>query len=323
MTQFWKFVAVLVMAFTSGHLAAAWTGSDLVQNFPTVVTAPETDSFNNLFPARTLEDFFKQSYDTQVALKHAAPATAPATTDESNKASPFHSLWPPDTDQAMRIQLRSIFQAFVAESQLHKKGSVNKVKPGRKYKSSAVPSNTTFDGVLKYLAEGHSFVFKFERLKGEHPYSSLERDLFNITGLPISVHLYISAANQTVLEPHTDPYDVLVLQLQGHKHWRTCTPRVHISSHFVVENGSETHSLLRPDLTPAQRCMLQELQLDHVEGCTIYSVDEIAGAMDCHEFDLRTGDVLYMPKVALLRQSRPRLSPFARVSCSSVSSTNQ
>lgn len=45
--------------------------------------------------------------------------------------------------------------------------------------------------VGRFLANGYSFVFKFESLAREHAFSALERDLFNATGLPISVHLFV------------------------------------------------------------------------------------------------------------------------------------
>ena len=48
-------------------------------------------------------------------------------------------------------------------------------------------------GVGSFLANGYSFVFKFESLTREHAFSALERDLFNATGLPISVHLCVSS----------------------------------------------------------------------------------------------------------------------------------
>ena len=46
--------------------------------------------------------------------------------------------------------------------------------------------------------------------------------------MPASVHLYCSASGSQVLNPHTDPYDVLVWQLQGTKRWRACVPRKEI-----------------------------------------------------------------------------------------------
>ena len=46
--------------------------------------------------------------------------------------------------------------------------------------------------------------------------------LFAVTGIPASIHLYASAPGAQVLPPHTDPYDVLVWQLTGTKHWHTC-----------------------------------------------------------------------------------------------------
>ena len=113
-----------------------------------------------------------------------------------------------------------------------------------------------------------------------------------------------------VLEPHTDPYDVLVLQLQGQKHWHTCTPRQRVTSSaasqqsVVIDDAASRGSIEWHTMSPAQRCMLRELQLDKVEGCTIYTVSDTDSSMDCHEFDMHTGDVLYMPKVRCLDWSK-------------------
>ena len=49
------------------------------------------------------------------------------------------------------------------------------------------------------------------------------------------------------------------------------------------------------DLSDAQRCLLQELARDNVEGCTTYSVDD-THALVCEDFTMGPGDVLYMPK---------------------------
>ena len=65
------------------------------------------------------------------------------------------------------------------------------------------------------MAAGTSFVFKFEYFSAHsRPLHWLSRSLFNLTGIPVSIHLYASAAGAQVLNPHTDPYDVLVWQVR-------------------------------------------------------------------------------------------------------------
>ena len=133
----------------------------------------------------------------------------------------------------------------------------------------------------------YSFVFRFEYLPELiRPQLRLEKALESVIGIPISIHLYVSAPGSKVLEPHTDPYDVLVFQLVGTKSWRACTPRHELAT--LKYN-------LREDLTQAQLCMLKELDLGRVEGCNRYSVDDTVN-LDCTDFTMSPGDVLYMPK---------------------------
>lgn len=118
------------------------------------------------------------------------------------------------------------------------------------------------------LAKGVSFVLKFEYVsERRRPMRWLSEGLFQLTGIPASVHLYCSAAGAQVLKPHTDPYDVLVWQLRGVKRWRACVPRKEIAAAAHDAFGAE-------GLTDAQRCLLQELARDNIEGCTTYSVDD-------------------------------------------------
>ena len=84
--------------------------------------------------------------------------------------------------------------------------------------------------------------------------------LFAVTGIPASIHLYCSAAGTRVLPPHTDPYDVLVWQLEGVKSWRACVPRQEIATRIpgaasLGSDGSDGSDGLAT--TDAQRCLLQ------------------------------------------------------------------
>eukprot|EP00750_Incisomonas_marina_P019621 INCI3595.3.p1 GENE.INCI3595.3~~INCI3595.3.p1 ORF type:complete len:721 (+),score=108.90 INCI3595.3:81-2243(+) len=284
--------------------AAGWLGASLVRNVPqggpALAERAETPGLEHIFPT-SISHFFRHVYDTDVAyvnrnLSHLPRAAA---------SHPFEGLWPESPQEALDAHLRSIFETFVSEGKHAKKSALSLVQPGVKYKAALLPESgpdATFEGLQRFLANGYSFVFKFESLTREHAFSALERDLFNATGLPISVHLYVSARGQMVLEPHTDPYDVLVLQLQGQKHWHTCTPRQRVTSSaasqqsVVIDDAASRGSIEWHTMSPAQRCMLRELQLDKVEGCTIYTVSDTDSSMDCHEFDMHTGDVLYMPK---------------------------
>ena len=154
-----------------------------------------------------------------------------------------------------------------------------------------MPKNGTAEVMAQYindaLALNVSFVLKFEYVSPDRrPLKWISDALFNLTGIPASLHLYISAAAAQVLNPHTDPYDVLVHQLKGTKRWRACVPREEIASSSYSAGAS---------LTDAQRCLLQELARDSIEGCTQYSVNDTHSLL-CDDFTMGAGDFLYMPK---------------------------
>ena len=134
------------------------------------------------------------------------------------------------------------------------------------------------------LQENVSFVLKYEYVSASHrPMKWISDALFDFVGIPTSVHLYISAAGARVLKPHTDPYDVIVHQLSGAKRWRTCVPRKEISSASYSASAN---------LSDAQRCLLQELARDSIQGCTQYRCERahararndavISNRADCH-----------------------------------------
>eukprot|EP00301_Raphidiophrys_heterophryoidea_P018915 c3907_g1_i1.p2 GENE.c3907_g1_i1~~c3907_g1_i1.p2 ORF type:complete len:160 (+),score=39.54 c3907_g1_i1:316-795(+) len=110
--------------------------------------------------------------------------------------------------------------------------------------------------------------------------------------------MYVSATGVQVLRPHTDPYDVLVYQLTGSKHWRTCVPKIGIVE--MVRSAGRYHGSNPPkwniqELSDAQLCMLNELLHENVRGCNVYSVEEV-DSLSCQNFEMLPGDVLYMPK---------------------------
>ncbi|EDQ86583.1 uncharacterized protein MONBRDRAFT_28190 [Monosiga brevicollis MX1] len=68
-----------------------------------------------------------------------------------------------------------------------------------------------------------SLVFRREQLDAQN-YSVLETTLQAVFGsASTTAHAYLSAPGARALQPHTDPYDVIVVQLAGRKRWRLCT----------------------------------------------------------------------------------------------------
>ena len=96
----------------------------------------------------------------------------------------------------------------------------------------------------------------------------------------VGINLYLSKPDANVLPPHTDRYDVFVLQLWGKKTWNTCIP-------------------LEPSFrSEADRAELHEVRQDREDGCTRYDKTELLSdsSMGCNEFEMNSGDTLYMPK---------------------------
>ena len=113
---------------------------------------------------------------------------------------------------------------------------------------------------------------------------SLVADFTRIFGTPPGVNLYLSAANDKVLPPHTDRYDVFVLQLWGTKTWKTCLPAPTIPSADVGRASQ---------LTDAELAELHEVQISATQGCSTHRHRQ---NMVCTEFEMAAGDTLYMPK---------------------------
>ena len=188
-----------------------------------------------------------------------------------------------------RSDLMSNIAAMVEDGKMQEGSSAVGIHSsgGFKLPSTAQPPEEATKLIDAALSKGTSFTLKFEYISPpRRPLKWLSEGLFNLTGIPASVHLYCSAAGARVLDPHTDPYDVLVWQLYGTKRWRACVPRPAIAA-ATYSAGSA--------LTDAQRCLLQELARDNIKGCTKYSVDDTHSLL-CEDFTMAPGDVLYMPK---------------------------
>ena len=113
-----------------------------------------------------------------------------------------------------------------------------------------------------------------------HALAATQEAVHAALGTNSTLHLYHAATSGSrALLPHTDPYDVIVVQLQGSKSWTTCTAAVAGAS----------------DMSTAHRAQLLEMQLQQHEGCTSYTDENLRG-MECSTFTLNEGDTLYLPK---------------------------
>lgn len=104
--------------------------------------------------------------------------------------------------------------------------------------------------------------------------------------LRTGIHIYTTGPQGGArgLNPHTDPYDVFILQLEGSKKWTVCTPPAPRSYNGTADG-----------LSSAEKAELH-LQDQHKSGqCTFYT-DESLKELDCSQFVLEAGDTYYMPK---------------------------
>ena len=186
------------------------------------------------------------------------------------------------------------------------------------------------------LAKGAGLLVRFEDMYDpsfSDQVDALEQGVMDVFGTDSTIHLYhATQQGSRALQPHTDPYDVLVLQLQGSKVWTTCVPDA-----YTQEEGSEEgeeageggeevgkdkghadqpkqrQQQQHPELftrpvdrnikeadaikqfSDAQLGQLQEIRRQTQQGCTSYTDENLRG-MKCSTFTLNEGDTLYLPK---------------------------
>ena len=128
------------------------------------------------------------------------------------------------------------------------------------------------------------------------PLRVLRANLERLFVTTVSMHLYLSAPGSDVLKPHTDPYDVFILQLAGRKRWKVCVPRWTAAPGKGSTPSAEADSAA-PVSSLGQRAA--EYELDHTasaDACTTYTHGDMLRMDACRYLTLSPGDVLYMPK---------------------------
>ena len=206
------FVAVAVVA-VAGVVVDAWMGADLNSILP----EPREDVvaiMEDFFPME-IKDFFANHYDTDmVLLKHQ------------------DTQWNPDKMWNVS-DFGQVFEAFARAGKVGGEIAVHPARDenGHRRKKIKLDETSTFKDVQDLFQNGASFVFRYEQLPEEiRPMFELEKALTGTSGIPTSIHLYVSAPGAKVLDPHTDPYDVMVFQIQGTKNWTACVPVAEVRS---------------------------------------------------------------------------------------------
>ena len=149
------------------------------------------------------------------------------------------------------------------------------------------------------LQQGAGLLVRFEDLHDNaHVMPNVRRlqgAVDSVFGTESTVHLYHATENASrALMPHTDPYDVIVMQLQGSKQWTTCVP----GAQTVAPTSDSADPADDGDMasfTDAQLGQLQEIRRQRQQGCTSYTDENLRG-MKCSTFTLNAGDTLYLPK---------------------------
>ena len=190
---------------------------------------------------------------------------------------------------------------------------------------------TSCDDLRHSLLEGAGAIVHFERIPDTatpQPIASALDIVHNVVrtifGTPTTAHVYHAEAQDSrALAPHTDPYDVVVVQLRGSKQWTTCVPhpqqlpprlrlrrgsRTHRDSeHNATKSGSSSSKnalFATPveldggdsvELSTAHVAQVLEIQNQQQRGCTPYT-DADTSSMQCSTFTLRAGDTMYLPK---------------------------
>lgn len=136
------------------------------------------------------------------------------------------------------------------------------------------------------IEEGKSVVLRLEELmlQRNDPIAKLIVAARQVFGFPTTVHAYVSGVGDQALDPHTDPYDTVLFQMSGSKQWTTCVP---ITDAALAKETAAPRSA-------ADRCRLHEVRTDHYKECTAFTPGAMS-RMDCSQFTLTAGDLLYMP----------------------------
>lgn len=210
----------------------AWTGSHLNTIYP---QTNETTTDNNMmltvqdiFPM-DLQEFFEKYYDTKMILMKQS----------QTNYKPELLLW-------NISNFESMYQVFVKEHKLSHVSwhpPVNRTSTGQHRKKSQkkrkLDESIAFEQIKEFLFSGSSFVFRYEYVpEKSRPLFNIEKALVRATGIPVSLHMYVSAEGAQVLDPHTDPYDVMAFQISGTKNWTACVPvsEVRLVNDIIVKN---------------------------------------------------------------------------------------
>eukprot|EP00049_Salpingoeca_infusionum_P006983 m.113649 g.113649 ORF g.113649 m.113649 type:complete len:3045 (-) comp13522_c0_seq4:422-9556(-) len=258
----WRFQVVAVLLVHAVAVTSASTDVVHLDLVPPQVIAP-TDLVQDLFN-RSWTDFYQHVYQ-QKLLIHSSQAF-----DDTSIGPLLASL--PSTP-AICFEFAAV-DSLSSGIQLKHEGDTEKLE-----------HENPCDGLQNALGAGKGAVIRFEDYNGD-AFGNVDQ-----LGLAFAaafrsettVHMYVAEQEGSrALHPHTDPYDVIVLQLEGEKEWTVCVP-------------PQPEGEVVPSLNDAQLGQLQEVRTSRQQGCTRYEDAHLSG-MTCKTFTLSAGDRMYMPK---------------------------
>lgn len=158
-----------------------------------------------LLPAAAEEVLFTHYFGRQLFVHRGTPATLAAQ------------------DALLSLDLAAVLQSLVAQNC---SACVTVRNHGEHLADArlAAPSPAALSAVL---ADGLSVVLNVELAPtvAQVPVlGPLLRDVSARFALEASLHVYATPANAQALNPHNDPYDIVVVQVSGAKHWTLCSP---------------------------------------------------------------------------------------------------
>ena len=139
----------------------------------------------------------------------------------------------------------------------------------------------TFEDFQDYIAKGGSAVASIFKDETMLP---LKESIEDSLGMPVSMNVYHSGPEGVALVPHTDMYDVIVVQMEGTKEWEICVPI------DAKPEDAEDDSLSAADVADIKEALMAQVQ-----GCSTHE-EEARSKMQCSNKTMSEGDMLYLPK---------------------------
>lgn len=224
-------------------------------------------------PARLFAKFYRQT-----TLHIAKPLGAPDAVH---------------LELAADANLQTLLQLCLDDTKDHDRPRLATVDVRRNGTRTQLSRNATVDDARAMLDSGAAFVFRLEHLSPQSRNASAIGRFADRTSAAMrmsnTVHVYMSTKPQTILPPHNDPYDVVVMQLSGQKKWTVCVPKatevnVDPSKSFTDAHLSDIRELKQP----------HDSETDSV-FCSAFT-NQTLEHMACTEYLLHPGDVLYVPR---------------------------